>query len=69
MQYGFNHVKNMGKDLYTFFEERFNDKLKSSKSRTEAFYRAIDDVGFDAYSSYTSFSARRVAKNKKKKKR
>lgn len=59
----------MGKDLYTFFEERFNDKLKSSKSRVEAFNKAIDDVGFDAYSSYTSFSTRRAAKNKKKKKR
>lgn len=59
----------MGKDLYTWFEERFNDKLKNSASRTEAFYKAIDDVGFDAYSSYTSFSARRTAKNKKKKKK
>lgn len=59
----------MGKDLYTWFEERFNDKLKSSKTRVDAFYKAIDEVGFDAYSSYGSFSARRTANNKRKKKK
>lgn len=59
----------MGKDLYTWFEERFAEQLKQSKTRQEAFYKAIDQAGFDAYSSYPSFNARRAAKNKQKKKR
>lgn len=59
----------MGKDLYTWFEERFSEQLKQSKTRQEAFHRAIDQAGFDAYSNYSSFNARRAAKNKQKKRK
>jgi hypothetical protein len=55
------------KDLHTWFQEKFEKQLKNSRTRTEAFERAIEDAGFDAYSSYTSFSARRIAKQKNKK--
>jgi hypothetical protein len=57
----------MGKDLHSWFKEKFDNQLKHSKTRTEAFYKAIDDAGFDAYSSYTSFSAVRSYKKKPKK--
>lgn len=59
----------MRKDLLTWFEEKFESQLKHSPTRTEAFYKACENAGFEPYSSYNSFQTLRSKKYKKKPKR
>lgn len=56
----------MGKDLLTWFEEKFQDQLKASDTRVDAFYKTIDSIGFEPYNSYNSFNAARSRKYKKR---
>jgi len=58
----------MGKNLLTWFEEKYQENLKSQISCSEAFNRTIDQVGFDAYSSYNSFATTRKKMGYKRRK-
>ena len=59
----------MSKDLLTWFEEKFESQLKNAPTRTEAFHKACESAGFEAYSSYNSFQTLRSKKYKKKPKK
>lgn len=52
-------------DKLTWFEQKYQQNLKG-RSCEDAFYKTIEQVGFDAYASYTSFA---TVRNKKRKKR
>lgn len=62
----FNKVGNMNKDLLTWFEEKFQEQLKHTPSRQDAFDKTINNIGFEPYSSYSSFSTVRSRKYKKR---
>jgi hypothetical protein len=57
----------MSKDLLTWFEQQFQEQLKNTPVRQDAFYKTIDKIGFEPYSSYSSFAAVRSRKYKKPK--
>jgi len=42
-------------DKLTWFEQKYQQNLKG-RSCEDAFYKTIEQVGFDAYASYTSFA-------------
>ena len=58
----------MEKNLSTWFEEQFEKHLKGANSLDEAFIKTIENIGFNPYSSYRSFSVVRK-RNKKLKSR
>lgn len=53
-------------DKLTWFEQKYQQNLKG-RSCQDAFYATIEQVGFDAYSTYASFATVRRVKNRKKK--
>lgn len=64
----FNQVEKMGKDLLTWFEEKYINNRKGNVSCVDAFHKTINEIGFDAYSSYTSFATSRNKMGYKKRK-
>lgn len=56
----------MKTDLFTWFEKKFEDHLKNSNGPQDAFYKTIDNIGFEPYSSYKSFATVRSKKYKKR---
>jgi hypothetical protein len=57
---------NKRKALIQFFEEKFEANL-SGRTLQDAFEKTNEDLGFDAYGSYRSFSVcrKRARKNKR----
>jgi len=55
------------KKLIDFFEEKFEANL-AGRRLNEAFEKTNQDLGFDAYESYRSFSTCRKRKNSRKSK-
>jgi hypothetical protein len=56
----------MSKKLFDFFNEKFEANLKGSRP-SAAFNKTTEEIGFEAYSSYESFSTcrKRARKNKR----
>lgn len=55
----------MGKSTFEYFRDKFEDNLPKAKNYQEAFKKTNDEIGFEPYSSYTSFANVRTRKNKK----
>jgi hypothetical protein len=56
----------MKRTLMNWFEDKFQENLKTEQIGKEAFYKTINQVGFDAYSSYSSFLSQRSKSYKKR---
>lgn len=50
--------------MYDKFSETFEKHLPTSPTRNEAFFKATEELGFDAYADYKSFNAVRSRKHK-----
>ena len=61
----------MSKDLFTWFEEKFNSNLPGCRTPKDAFEKTIESIGFEPYSSYNSFQTvrKKVKFSKKNKKK
>jgi hypothetical protein len=59
----------VGKTLYDFFSEKFENNLKPGETYQDTFNRTSQEIGFDAYSSYTSYATTRRARRKSGRKR
>lgn len=46
----------MGRRLFDHFNEKFDKYLSSGLSKSDAFNKTNEELGFDAYSCYTSFA-------------
>jgi len=55
----------MGKTLFEYFNEKFEKNLVGSNP-TAAFEKTVEEIGFDAYSDYKSYSTVRRRKRKRR---
>jgi hypothetical protein len=51
-------------ELFDYFSRKFEENLPKTKSLKEAFEKTNEDIGFQAYSSYKSYSVNRSKKKK-----
>lgn len=51
-------------DLFSYFNKKFEENLPKTKSLREAFELTNEQIGFNAYSNYRSFSVNRKKKKK-----
>ena len=54
----------MGKDLFEYFTERFEANLARCDRFKEAFHKTNEEIGFDAYKNYRSYSVTRKKRKK-----
>ena len=68
LQIKVNQVEKMGKDLLTWFEEKYLNNRKGNISCADAFNKTINEIGFEPYSSYRSFATSRTKRGYKRRK-
>ena len=61
-----NKIFFMDKSLLDHFEKKFNENFKSSASYKEAFDKTNEELGFQAYKNYPSFSCTRARRRRKR---